>query len=233
MKRIFLALFIFACSGGVASAQQSQQTTMIVMQQSQQFKNYYSMRAGVNFSTLMGTHEASKAQCGFNAAMLYNIAIMQSMPLYLQTGIGIEMKGAHNSTVLTGMERSRFKSYAVELPLVATFDVPVGRYSAVVPEFGFYYSFAFCGSLDSDGDFIRPYDKQEIWLDNETVVDDRIMRRSDFGIRAGVAYRYREFTLGFAYDAGMLNIFTKDLRDEGYDTNTGSWSLNLGYRFNR
>ncbi len=156
--------------------------------------------------------------------------LTQSAPVYLQSGAEINMKGARNSSILTGSARSHFKSYAVQIPVLVTLDLAIGKHTAIVPEIGLFYSFAFTGSLDAGEAFYRPDKKQLIEVGSE-IVDSRLMHRSDFGLRAGLSLRYARCLFGFAYDAGLVNIFAKDIRDAGSDAQSGSWSLNIGYRF--
>ncbi len=198
------------------------------------YKNFFSLRAGVNFANLHNDYAATKAQTGFNAAGLYNISLMKTMPLFLQTGLAFEMKGARDSGILTSAT-THFKSYNIEIPVVLTFDVPINSKMAIVPELGVYYSIAVAGSMTTDnGDtFYRPFKKESTTLaDGTSITNSRLMSRNDFGIRAGASFRYCRYLIGFAYDAGVINNFAKNLRDLDYKGKTGTWSVNLGYRFN-
>lgn len=222
MKRIFTTLIMTVALALSAIAQQS----------STSYDNFLSVRAGVNFASLISDDYSTDSQSGFNVAMLYNISLMESVPLYLQSGVGIEMKGARNSGLISTVETTHFKSYAIEIPAVVTFDVAINKNMAIIPEFGVFYSFAFTGSLEGDGQFYRPYKKLDIVTPSGEIEDTRLFHRSDFGLRAGVSLRYMRCLFGFSYDAGLVNYFTKDLRDAGFKSSTGSWSINVGYRFN-
>ncbi len=207
-------------------------TITATMAQTTSYENYFTARAGVNFGDLVDPDYTSDSQTGFNAAILYNISLLSTAPLYLQSGLGIEMKGARSSNVLARDRRTHLKSYWLEVPVVLTYDVPINSKWAVVPEFGLFYAFAFLGSLDGDDEFYRPYNKQNIEIAGEGVVDSRLFRRSDFGLRMGVSFRYSDLLLGFAYDAGLINAFAEDIRDAGSEISTGCWSVNLQMRFN-
>lgn len=195
------------------------------------YENFFSVRAGVNFADLVDPHYTSNSQTGFNAALLYNISLNSSMPIYIQTGLGIEMKGARSTNVLESVRRTHLKSYWIEVPAVVTYDIPISSNCAIVPEFGLFYAFAFQGSLEGGGEFFRPYEKQDIEILDEGIVHSRLFRRSDFGLRMGVSVRCSNLLFGFAYDAGLLNTFAKDLRDVGSQLSTGCWSLNVQMRF--
>ncbi|MFI3328828.1 MAG: outer membrane beta-barrel protein [Rikenellaceae bacterium] len=198
------------------------------------YRNFFSLRAGANFANLHNDYVSTDSQTGFNAAGLYNIALMDNLPLFLQTGLSFEMKGARNSGILTTSQNTHFKSYNIEIPVVLTFDIPINKSMAIVPEFGVYYSIAVAGSMTTDGgdSFYRPFKSESVTLADGTSIDSRVMSRNDFGLRVGASFRYCRYLIGFAYDAGLINNFSKDLRDLGYKGSTGTWSVNLGYRFN-
>lgn len=222
MKRFFtsfIAALAFICT---ASAQQS----------ATNYENFYSMRLGINFSSLISEDYSTDSQSGFNAAALYNISLMQSAPLYLQSGIGIGMKGARNTMFIDTDETTHLKSYNISIPVVLTYDIAINNTMSILPEFGLYYSYAFAGSLDGGGEFYRPYEKLGIIAPDGEIYDTELFHRSDFGIRAGISLRIMRCMVGFAYEAGMINCFSKDLRDAGLQVNTGCWSVNLGYQFN-
>lgn len=222
MKRIFSSLLLTLAICISAHAQQS----------GSRYENFYSIRAGVNFASLISDDYSTDSQSGFNAAALYNIALTQSAPIYLQSGIALEMKGARNSGLISTNQTTHFKSYGFEIPLVATFDIAINKSMAIVPEFGVFYSYAFAGSLEGGGEFYRPFKDLDIATPAGELMSEPLFHRSDFGIRAGLSFRYMRCLIGFAYDAGLVNYFTKDLRDAGFKSSTGSWSINVGYRFN-
>lgn len=222
MKRIFTSLLFTFALIVTASAQQS----------SNRYDNFCSVRAGVNFASLISDDYSTDSQAGFNAALLYNIALTQSAPVYLQSGLALEMKGARNSGLISTSETTHFKSYGFEIPLVVTFDIVINKAMAIVPEFGLYYSFAFAGSMEGGGEFYRPFKDLDIVTPAGEIIGEPLFHRSDFGLRAGLSFRYMRCLIGFAYDAGLINYFTKELRDAGFQSTTGAWSINLGYRFN-
>ncbi len=192
---------------------------------------FLSIRAGVNFADLYNSSFYTESQTGFNAAVLYNIPVTPTLPVYLQSGIGVEMKGAQNSGIFGNIIQSDLKSYMLEVPLVVKVDIKVGAKTAVVPMLGIYYSFAFAGTLEGGETTIHQYQKQTLYLSGGESIDSRLMRQSDMGIRAGLGFKYNNYTLGFAYDAGVMNVFAKELRDIGYKAYSGAWSINLEYRF--
>ncbi len=228
MRKILLSLFALLAVSAVTTTQA--QTYIIA--QSTNYESFFSTRAGVNFATLDDPQYSSDCQAGFNVAGLYNFSLMRNAPLYLQSGVAIEMKGARSGRLLGDpYPETHYKSYGFEIPIVVTYDIPVGQNMAIVPELGVYYSYAFAGSVDSGGKSYDPYKKEEYKLTDDETVNSRLFKRNDFGIRAGLAFRYNRCLLGFAYDAGLLDVYPGDIRGGDNNIKTGSFSINLGYRF--
>ncbi len=222
MKRIFTTLITLAAFVFSAAAQTS----------TPNYDNFFSMRAGVNFASLISNDYETDAQTGFNVAALYNISLTDTAPIYLQSGVSVEMKGARNSGLIATNSPSHFKSYAIEIPVVVTFEVMINQSMSIVPELGLFYSYAFTGSLSGGDEFYRPYKKLDIESLNGEMLYTELFHRSDFGIRAGLAFQFMSCSIGVAYDAGLVNHFSKKLRDDGASCMTGCWSLNLGCKFN-
>lgn len=227
MKNFFLSLLLVFASISFAAAQNHTQHDS----QPCSCANFFSARVGVNFGDLVNDLYTTDSQVGFNAAALYNIALVPNVPIYLQSGLALEMKGAKNSRMLEGVN-SDLKSYAIEIPVVVTFDIILAKEMAIVPELGLFYSFAFCGSLSGGDTFLRPYKKQDLYTNIGEYGDVRLLHRSDFGIRAGISFRYMRNLIGIAYDAGLVNIYSKDFRDMGANGSSGCWSLSIARRFN-
>lgn len=229
MRKILLTL-AFALTFGIATTTHAQ---TYVISQSTNYEDFFSIRAGVNFATLDDPQYSSDCQSGFNVAALYNISLMRSAPLYLQSGVAIEMKGARSGRFL-GEEypKTHYKSYGFEIPIVVTYDIMVGSDMAIVPELGLYYSYAFAGSIQTGDYFFRPYDKEEYDVADGESVNSQLFKRNDFGIRCGLSFRYSRYLIGFAYDAGLLDVYPGDIRGGDNNLKTGSFSINLGWRFN-
>ncbi|MFI3248878.1 MAG: outer membrane beta-barrel protein [Rikenellaceae bacterium] len=229
MRKILLTLALtLAISAATTTRAQS-----YVISQSANYENFFSTRMGVNFATLDDPQYSSDCQTGFNVAGLYNISLMRNAPLYLQSGVAIEMKGARSGRFL-GDEypKTHYKSYGFEIPIVATYDIKVGQNTAIVTELGFYYSYAFAGSIQTGDYFFRPYEKEEYTVADDESVSSRLFKRNDFGIRCGLSLRLSRCLIGFAYDAGLLDVYPGDIRGGDNNIKTGCFSINLGYRFN-
>ncbi len=228
MRKILLTLAVVL----MISAATTTNAQSYMSSQSGNYHNFFSSRMGVNFGSLDDPQYSSDCQVGFNVAGLYNISLMRSAPLYLQSGVAIEMKGARSGRFL-GEEypRTHYKSYGFEIPIVVTYDISLGQNMSLVPELGVYYSYAFAGSIESGEYFFRPYEKEEYTVADDETVNSRLFKRNDFGIRCGLSLKFSNFLFGFAYDAGLLDVYPGDIRGGDNNLKTGCFSINLGYRF--
>ncbi len=227
MRKILLTL---ACALSLGAATTTQAQTYYAAQ-STSYDNFFAVRAGVNFACLDDPQYSSDSQTGFNVAALYNISLMRNAPLYLQSGVAIEMKGAREGRFIDKDLRTHYKNYGFEIPIVVNYDIVVGKNTAIVPEIGVYYSYAFAGSIDTDQQFYRPFEKEKYVVGDETV-ESTLFKRNDFGIRCGIAFRYNRCLIGIAYDAGLLDVYPGKIRGGDNNIKTGCLSINMGYRFN-
>lgn len=228
MRKILLTLGLALAVSAITTTHA--QTYMIA--QSANYENFFSTRAGVNFATLDDPQYSSDCQVGFNVAGLYNISLMRNAPLYLQSGVAIEMKGARSGHFIGPSPETHYKSYGFEIPIVVTYDIMLGQNMAIVPEIGVYYSYAFAGSIETGDNFFRPYEKEEYTVADDETVKSRLFKRNDFGIRCGLAFRYNRCLIGFAYDAGLVDVYPSDIRGGNNNIKTGCFSINMGWRFN-
>ncbi len=220
MKRLFI-LSLILCVATLQSMAQG-------------FPNFWSIKAGVNFANISNSDYSSKCLVGFNGGANFSLSISQQNPLFFQTGLGFEMKGAENSYSIDGTKyESTTKSYAVEIPALLSYGIYISSNSTLYPFFGVFYSFAVAGDIEGgNNDSIDPYKKENVIFSNDDQsVNTRMFQRSDFGIRIGLDYKYMRYSLGIAYDAGLANIYAKEFRDRHYDASTGTFSINLGYYF--
>ncbi len=219
MKRIFLLCSLLAVS--------------IFGTQAEEISNFWSIKAGVNFANFRNSDYTSDCQVGFNVGALRGFALSNTVPLYIQSGISFEMKGAQNSYHIEGERiKSSAKSYAVEVPLLINYGIVISEKSTIHPFAGVFYSFAVAGDISEGGESTNPYKKRDVIFGDEIgAVDTRLFRQSDFGVRFGLDYKYSKYSIGVAYDAGLINMYAKEFRDRNYEAMTSSFSINLGYYF--
>ncbi len=219
MKRIFLLCMTLSIA--------------ILGSQAQENSGFWSVKAGVNFANFTNSNYTSDCQTGFNVGALRAFSLSKQIPIYIQSGVSFEMKGAQNSYSVEGFGYSTtIKSYALEIPVLVNYGIKITDNSTIHPFVGVYYSVALGGSMEEDGETINPYKKESAEFGYPPEIDDtQVFSRSDFGIRFGLDYKYKKYSIGVAYDAGVMNIFAKDFRDANFDASTGSFSINLGYYF--
>ncbi len=199
----------------------------------QESSDFWSIKAGVNFANFTNLDYSSDCQTGFNVGVTRAFALSDQVPIFLQSGLSFEMKGAKNSYTVNGFGyNNTIKSYALEVPVLLNYGVTLSKNSTLHPFVGVFYSFALGGKMSEGGESINPYKKEDIEFGNPAeIVNSRLFSRSDFGIKLGLDYKYTKYSIGVAYDIGLLNIYAKDFRDMNYEASTGSLSINLGYYF--
>ncbi len=191
------------------------------------------VRAGVNFSNLVSSDYNTQYLTGFNVGAVYAVPASKVIPIYIETGLSFQMKGARDRGFLTeSLTDSRLEIYALELPVTILYNTPINREWSVQPFVGLYYSIAMAGSAEIGGEWFNPYEKYLLqrFRDN-TPQQLQLLHRSDFGMRIGVSTTYRDIFFGVAYDAGFLNIYAPEYRGDGFEASSCSLSLNMGYNF--
>ncbi len=194
---------------------------------------WFGLRAGVNFSNLSSPNYSTGYLTGFSVGAAYHYPISTIMPIYLQSGLYFQQKGAQdNGFLIDNGGVSRLTSYEFQVPLL------VGCQIAVAPEWnlqaavGLYYSVAVDGRFEVDGVGFDPYNKELLQtLRDSTPVEQQLLQRSDFGVRFEVSALYHDYLFGFTFDGGLLNGYTRSFRDAGYQALSGCFTLFLGYNF--
>ncbi len=190
----------------------------------------WSIKAGVNFANFTNLDYSSNFQTGFNIGIRRAFAISTQLPIYVESGVSLEMKGARITGGLS--EKSKLKSYALEIPITIGYHVSITKSSAIYPFVGLYYSVALGGKLEANGESINPYKSEGILVEAAgEILYTRMLTRSDIGIRIGADYKYLNYSIGLAYDAGLNNVYAQELRNRNYKATTGCVSITLGYYF--
>lgn len=220
MKKIYLLLFALVAMTSLASAQGLD-------------KGWWGIRGGVNFSNLSSADYSTDYYTGYTVGATYSLPISKSIPIYIESGLYFQHRGARDKGFLTDAgEDSTLKMYEFEVPLQLGFAAPISGKWSIHPFVGLYYSVAVNGKFEIGDDEFDPY-KDELLqtLRDVEPVEQQLLHRSDFGLRMGVSVLYNRYLLGFAYDAGLTNLYSKDLRDQGYEAQAGSFTLQVGYNF--
>ncbi len=220
MKKIFLSL-IFTIASLVACY--SQQST----------KSWWSVSGGVNFSNLNSPNYSTDFLTGFTVGASYNRVVSQTIPIYIEAGLYFEKSGARDRGFLIyeGGD-SKFSCYQFKVPLLFGYVAPISEQWVLYPFAGLFYSVAVNGKFEIGSEEFDPYRNEPLQtLRDVEPSEQQLLHRSDLGVRVGMRVAYNSYTFGFAYDAGFTNLYTRELREQGYQAQSGSFTMQIGYIF--
>ncbi len=220
MKKIYILLFALVATIGAASAQGLTQP-------------WWSVKGGVNFSNLSSPDYSTNYFTGYKLGVSYNYPISQTIPIYIEAGLSFQQRGARdNGFLVESGDDSKFTRYELQVPILLGYSVPLSSDWSINPFLGLYYSVALNGKFELDGDDFDPYKEAMLQtLRDAEASEQQLLHRSDFGMSVGLSAHYNRYSLGFAYDAGFLNLYTSKLRDQGYRAQSGCFTIQVGYNF--
>ncbi len=220
MKRISLLIFALVASVGVSLAQGLSEP-------------WWGFRVGVNFSNLHSPDYSTDYLTGYSVGVTYSYPLSEVIPIYIEGDLNFQKRGARDNGFLTDAgQSSKLTKYEFQVPILLGFDAPLDRSWSVQSTVGLYYSVAVDGTFELAGEEFDPYKNEMLQtLRDVEPTEQQLLHRSDFGIRVGVSLLYERYLFGFSYDAGLLNLYSRSLRDVGYKAQTGSFTLYLGCNF--
>lgn len=184
-----------------------------------QNKSYFGVRAGINISDIAVSVDDESysvdSKVNFQLGGAYNIALMKSAPLYLETGLYFAGRSGE-------IEDIKVNAYQLQIPVLASYHFNVGKFT-IEPAAGVYYAFGVAGKVKIPGeDDLKIFKKHD---------DMQFAKRSDAGLRFAVATTYNErYYLGIGYDLGLMNAASSDFNDY-IDAKNGAFFISLGYNF--
>lgn len=177
----------------------------------------FGVRAGMNIANMtfksdgisMTPNSVVRPFVGFS----YQKSLMQTLPLYFETGLGVAGYGA---SIADGTVK--INAYYFEAPAVVNCHFGLSDDVALIPYIGLGVRVGFAGKMK--------YDDGE-WVAKADTFGDGMMKRFDMGIRAGIGVEWHRFLFVFGYDAGVLNL------SNGSDltARNKTFQLQAGYRF--
>ncbi len=196
-------------------------------------KPWWGARAGINFSNLAAPDYSTRFLTGYSVGVTYSYPITQTIPIYIESGLYLQKRGARDNGFLTdGGDESKLVRQELEIPLLLGYALPLTGKWAVHPFVGFYYSLALSGKFTIGDVEFDPYKKEMLQtLRDVQPTEQQLLHRSDFGLRLGLSVLYGRYLLGFAYDGGLLNLYAPALREVGYQALSGCFTLQMGYNF--
>ncbi|MFR9503446.1 MAG: outer membrane beta-barrel protein [Rikenellaceae bacterium] len=219
MKKIYLLLLslLFAVVGSAQGIAHS----------------WWGVRGGVSFSNISSPDYSTRYLTGYGLGVSYSHPVSRFIPVYIESGLYFQQRGARDNGFLTenGGDSSLTKR-ELEVPLVLGYHLELTRDWSIQSFVGLYYAVAVDGVFRiGDGEF-DPYRKEMLQtLRDSEPTEQQLLHRSDFGLRVGVSVLYHDFVLGFAFDGGVTNLYTAELRDEGFNAHAGSFMIQMGYNF--
>lgn len=216
MKKLFFALVGVAMVASSTVAQNYE-------------KNIYGVRAGMNVANVSIEGLSSNSRIGFHAAGVYQRLLMESNPLYLETGLQISQKGFK----LELFEEKRvMNSLYVEIPVMINYKFNIKDIITLYPSAGFYYALAVAGKNKSELEGVE--EKLDLYGNNGS------LKRSDFGIRFSATAEWKRFVFSLGYEFGIINVckdsvwgYVDDVEFEiaPMKVKTGNFFLSVGYNF--
>ncbi len=191
------------------------------------------VRAGVNFSNIVARDYSSDLLTGFNVGGVYAVPASRYIPIYIEGGLYFQLTGARDNGFLTESSAdSRLEIYSLKLPVVVGYSIALNRDWTLQPFGGLYYSLALSGDVEIGDVSLNPYKASSLQrLNDSSPQEMQLLHRSDLGMRFGLSALYREIVFGIAYDIGLLNIYSSEFRDSGFEAALASFSINIGYNF--
>ena len=201
MKRIIIALSLLFGLGMM--------TNNILAQESA--KTIFGVNAGLNFSRTPAEEEMNlDSKTGFHVGASVEYRLVNSRPVYLETGIQFTQKGGKFSSFV------KATANYLEVPIMVNYKFysPFGIH--------FYPSIGVYGSYGIGG-------KVKFGFDNEVEPifgDEGYYKRLDFGVRLGMSAQWQQIVFGVGYEHGVINISGPD-----ENAKTRNIYISIGYKF--
>lgn len=220
MKRLSLLLLSLVASAAISSAQGLSEP-------------WWGVRAGVNFSNIFSPDYSTDYLTGYSVGLSYSYPLLPIIPIYIEGGLYLQKQGARDNGFLTdGGLRSKLTMQKLEVPLLLGFEATISPPWRIQSFVGLYYSVAMSGKFYLGEKEFNPFEKEPLQtLRDAEPAEQQLLHRSDVGIRVGVSLLYAKYLFGFAYDAGILNLYSPSLRDVGYKAQSGCFMLQIGRNF--
>ncbi len=215
MKKYFvlaiMAMFTLASQAQIVSSRSSRVTTTQGL-----YEDYSTLYLQWNPSSFKEDDE-SESFNGFSAGYNHAFSLSQSIPLYLEAGLGVQY--SHWSKERSGYEITlNMLSAKVPVSLAYKFDIPNSEFS-IVPNVGLDFRFNIIGRMkvkSSYGD-----ESWSVFSDDD--MGDDAWKRFQVGWHIGANFMYKSLLLGASYGTDFSEI--------AEDAKVHTASITLGYCF--
>ncbi len=175
-------------------------------------KNIFGVRAGMNLAW-MGESDATP---GFRVAGTFEHRFVNSLPLYLETGLEFSQKGGEGAGI-------QANAWYLQIPVMVNYKFNIANKVTLYPSAGLFLGVGLGGSTKfADGD----------WHDfsgNKIDTFGNLAKRCEVGMRLAGTAVWKQFTFGLGFEFGFNNINKYGDWDE--DFRSGNFFLQVGYNF--
>ncbi len=193
----------------------------------------FGVRGGVSFSNITARDYRTDFLTGYNVGVSYALMPSPAIPIYIEGAVEFQQKGSRDNGFLTESgSDTRLTIHAINIPVVVGCNVVADEHWTMQPFAGLYYSVALSGSVETDGGSFDPFALAMLTRLRDTEPQAvQLLHRSDVGVSVGMSALYERLLFGFSYSVSLLNIYTREFRDSGFNANLCTFSLNVGYNF--
>ena len=176
----------------------------------------FGVNAGLNISNVSFEGISGGSKTGFHAGASFEYHLLNSRPIYLETGIQFTQKGYQ----ISGLGKANANYLEVPVMVNYKFYSPAGI--TFYPSIGVYCGYGIGGKVKTvfdDDDFLFEDESSDSFFGEDG------FNRLDFGVRLGVSAQWQQIVLGVGYERGLINI------GNGSKAHTSNIYISLGYRF--
>lgn len=242
MKKIFvlaiMAMFTLATQAQIVSSRSSRITTM---GSRGNYDGWNTIYLQWNPSSVVPKEGSSYSFTGFSAGFNHAFSLTQSIPLYLETGLGIQYSfwsgdlyvpikyNNNNQEVKMKDAKIKLLSAKVPLSLAYKFDIPDSKFS-IIPNVGVDFRFNILAKLNNDDlkESINLFDEDLSYLGEGSTnyKFGETWKRFQVGWHVGVNFMYNNtFMIGGSYGTDFTTIWNY------FDCKMHTGSITVGYCF--
>lgn len=226
MKKIFFVFLGVALMAGNAVAQDFE-------------KNIYGVRAGLNVSNVSVQGLSADSKAGFHVAGVYQRLLLNTHPLYLETGLQITQKGFKTEFLV---ETTKINPLYLEVPVMVNYKFNIKDVVTLYPGVGFYYALGIAGKGKLETAASEEFGTEAQTDKYDLFGSKGVMKRSDFGMRVSATAEWQQFVFSLGYEFGFVNVaksveFDSDFEGEDFGGSdwakmkTGNFFISVGYNF--
>ena len=198
---------------------------------------YFGVRFGMNVSQVMfyGPDVDNSSRVGFNGGLVAGFMLSKSTPIFIETGLLYQGKGAYVNNDRD--DRVTIRQHFLEIPAVFKYKIQTGvEHFKVQPFVGMFMAFGVSGETRFYGADPARYPVDSRGRYKRDTFSEGGLRAFDLGIKMGCGLSMRNFYFELGYSIGLVNAARDSFNDFGFDNfdnsiHTGCFSTTLGLDF--